>query len=302
MVNGRRRILGVFLLAALLVLLSIYSLTKSQKVGTLVITSDTHISNPIGRWPQTTAQFKSLIESLDEEPEIFFTVGDFIDNVQPKDDGVGPGNLEYWRSEIDLYRSFGEKTDTEFLHTYGPGHDYIGKATIEMAEKYTGVARRGTKKWGSVNLVWATVYPAVFTNDDDTPPAALTEDDYLWLAETLENSDNTLFLTHVPIRTEKTFQDGVWPGNQNLSIPEIDRLYDIIDQNLTSIIAIFHGHIHTPSQSFYKDIPVYLCPAFGTGCHCVLKQTGSNVMVSPIECSTPELTIPLNDTTNNADT
>ena len=257
-----------------------------EAVGSLIVTSDTHISVPAGRWPWTTEQYGSFLQSLDN-PEIVFLVGDFVDNVRNTEHGVTAGGLKHWKDEIDLYRRPQKalaRSETKFLHSLGPGHDWIGEVTIEEAEKYAGVSRRGIDRWGRITLIWFTVYPAVFSNSGSNPSALRTED-YDWLDQQLENSDSAILLWHVPIRTSITSVDGVWPGESNLTIPTEDQLYPLIEKYSDRINLIFNGHIHKPSRSAYKGIPVYLCPFFRIGCYCELGQKNGQISVEPKQCN-----------------
>ncbi|MBS1270722.1 MAG: 3',5'-cyclic adenosine monophosphate phosphodiesterase CpdA [Gammaproteobacteria bacterium] len=271
-------------LSVIAILVIGYLITPFSSSNSLIISSDLHVSSPDGRWPHTTAQYRSLIDSLDQSPDIFFAVGDFVDNARRINGELSAGDKAYWRSEFAVYQSVNHKLDNaEFLHTYGPGHDFIGDVTLEYTEQYTGIPRRGVKSWGNVDLVWFTVYPGAFNNHGGNPPA-LEQNDYKWLDETLSTAANAILLWHVPIRTPATKHHGQWPGDTNLTIPHTDEIYELIDKQKGKILAIFNGHIHKPIKSLYNDIPVYLCPAYGTGCYCELKQFSDTVTVNPRDC------------------
>ena len=44
---------------------------------------------------------------------------------------------------------------------------------------------------------------------------------------------------------------------------------------------IINGHIHKPIKSSFEEIPVYLCPFFGTGCNCSITQTDDILSIEP---------------------
>lgn len=265
------------------------------KTKTLIITSDVHLSSPRGRWPKTTDLYREFVTSLKQNPELLFHVGDFVDNVRVINRKINAGDIPYWENEIELYKSINKLLDsTTVIHTYGPGHDFIGEVSIDYAESYTGIPRRGTYRWGGITLIWFSFDQASFENDKEGPPV-LRQNDYTWLDEQLSKTSNALLLWHVPIRTPETFKHGVWPNNSNLTIPKIDKLYSILDKHKERIKAIFNGHIHKPIKSSYKNIPVYLCPFYGSGCHCQLAQTTNMISISPKKCGISSMTIKLNE-------
>ena len=125
--------------------------------------------------------------------------------------------------------------------------------------------------------------PAVFQNKGPNP-AALSKSDYNWLDKTLTNTTNIILVWHVPIRTPETQLSGQWHGDNNLSIPESDALYTILDRHKDKILGIFNGHIHQPVKSSYHGIPVYICPFIGSGCHCKLVQKKDAMVIIPESC------------------
>ena len=278
--------------ASALIGISISQRFFSADPANIVITSDIHISNPQGRWPHTTQSFADLLGSLENKPEFVFIAGDFVDNVIQTETGFRAGTLEYWKSEVTLYQSLSDQSGIEFLHTYGPGHDFIGEVKIKTAEEFTGIPRRGIRKWGDIDLIWVTVFPASFDGSANNP-AALLDEDYLWLDQQLSESENAILISHVPIRTADTFQHGLWSGNLNLSIPYHDKIYPLLDKHHSRIAAVFGGHIHTPVKSDYNGIPMYICPAFGSGCYCELQQSKNQLDILPKNCGLEKLEIAL---------
>jgi len=260
---------------------------------TLLITSDLHVSAPAGRWPQATAAYRSFMESLDEAPEILFVAGDVVDNVVLENGTPRPGGRDHWHAEMRLFDQINSVlAGTTVLHAYGPGHDFIGAVSLDYAAGARGMPSRGRMRWHKVDLVWVTVRPAVFSNRGSNP-AALSDEDYSWLEQALMTTDNAVLLWHVPIRTAQTRRDGAWADDANLTIPESDALYPILERHNSKILAVFNGHIHKPSMSGYAGIPVFLCPFFKTGCHCLVRQYEQSVTVEPRQCDLAGTDIPL---------
>lgn len=180
-------------------------------------------------------------------------------------------------------------------YTYGTGHDFASGVPLEAAESYSGGSRRGMQKWGAVDLIWFTVYPAAFNNEGFNRNA-VSDSDYSWLESVLRKTDNAILLFHVPVRTPKTKHEGRWPSDLNLSIPLTDPLYSIIKKHKESIVTIFNGHIHTQIKDVLYDIPVYICPFFDSGCHCEVNQIDNEINITPKYCGIEKSSITLNNT------
>jgi len=228
----------------------------------IIITSDLHLSLPEGRWPDKTKIFRDFLDSevTEQKPEIIFIVGDVIDNVIINNKRVMAGFYKYpkyFERETALYKSIIKQyPQIQFMQSLGPGHDFIGKNTLEEAEKYIGKAK-GSFKWQGIDFVWFTVKKSVFRDNDDN---VLSPDDYTWLDEKLDHAEKAVLLFHIPLRTKATYEAGKWNNKRNLTIPPSDKLYGIIDRHANKILAVFNGHIHEQISSSYKGIPVYLCP------------------------------------------
>lgn len=252
------------------------------KVPYIIITSDTHISVPEGRMPNTTGKFQNFLHELaNNPPDLIFIVGDIIDNAINTPKGVTGGDNIHWNREVALYQSLiNSFPSAQFLQTFGAGHDF---GDLTLAEKKLG-NRKGAFQWGKFQLIWFTVTTAAFSNNSVDYIDALPKNDYLWLREQLETSTNVILLFHVPLRTKETFEAGRWTNNTNLTIDYRDSLYKIIDQYSNKIVAIFNGHIHRPIQTRYHEIPLHICPFEGSGCHCVLTAQDKLLDVQYVDC------------------
>jgi len=286
---------GLFIICvSALVVAGWFGIYPRQKTSSLLITSDIHLSAPGGRWPHTTVDYRSFINSMNDHPDLLFIVGDFVDNVVLKNGKPSPGGRDHWKSEVSIFNDINRTlTDTIVLHTYGAGHDFIESVSLEFAETNTGVPENGHRRWQNVDLIWFTVRPAVFRNTGSNPPA-LTQAGYQWLDTVLKQSHNAILLWHVPIRTPNTERLGQWPGDTNLTIPPSDQLYRLLDRHRSRIVAIFNGHIHKPLKTNYKDIPVFLCPFYKTHCRCLIRQTSDAIHITPEQCRLPGLRVRLN--------
>ncbi len=252
----------------------------------LVVTSDTHLSNPEGRWPHTVNRFQALLNELkNAPPQFIFVVGDVVDNVRSMPDGSPrAGDKSYWMREVDVYRrAQATLPETQFLQSLGPGHDYMDPVTLDDAEKTLG-ARNGAMMWRGKKLIWLTVPTASFWVDGRNYRSSMSKEEYAWLDSELQSARRAILLFHVPLRTGLTFRYGKWPGGMNLTIDPRDPIYPIIDRHAARIEAIFNGHIHKFIKSSYRDIPLFVCPFFDHGCHCKVYDAGDGLKVLPVNC------------------
>ncbi len=252
----------------------------------LIVTSDTHLSNPDGRWPQTVRRFQDFLTELTANPpELLFIVGDVVDNVRSTPDG-GPraGDKAFWAREVQIYkRAQSTLPGTRFLQSLGPGHDYIAPVTLEEAEKAFG-ARNGSVVWRGRKLIWLTMRTAAFRLDGRNFRNGLSDAEYAWLDRELATAENAILLFHVPLRTDLTFRFGNWPGGLHLTVDPRDRIYPIIDRHAPRIQAIFNGHIHKFIKTTHRGIPLYLCPFYDNGCHCKVHDSGDGLEIKPVDC------------------
>ncbi len=80
----------------------------------------------------------------------------------------------------------------------------------------------------------------------------LEHETYAWLEKQLKQRIPTVIFTHhPPVHVGVPWLDGMTP-------PDLNRLQDLIAAS--SVIAVFHGHTHYPSENRIGEIPV-----FGTG-------------------------------------
>ena len=272
--------------SAALVLALLLSGCERTPAPYLVVTSDTHISVPEGRWPQTAGRFRQLLTELSPRPpERLFIIGDVIDNARyVADGGVRHGGVEQWQREVAVYRSLqSHLPKTIFGQTYGPGHDFIGPVKLSMMEQALG-PRSGSFEWQGVHFIWLTVSHATFWHAASSPMAAMSDGDYEWLDAKLAQTSRAVLMFHVPVRTRDTFARGKRGQGGNKTIDPRDRLYQILHRHRDRLLALFHGHIHHPTQDDYQGIGVYICPFARAGCHCRVQIAGPALRVEPTNC------------------
>ncbi len=273
-----------YLLAAMVLMLAACT---GDSQSYLVITSDIHLSNPNGRWPFTTKRFEAFLSTLKKTPpQILFVVGDMVDNARYMPDrSVKAGDKDYWTGETELYHRLQRLLpETEFRQSLGPGHDFIGPVSLDLAAEKLD-ARNGSMSWNEHRLIWFTIPVASFWPSDGGYRNSLSEDQYTWLIEELQSTRKAILLFHVPLRTSVTLEHGKWADGSNLTIDPRDRLYEIIDKHSSHISAIFNGHIHKFIQTKYQSIPLYLCPFFDHDCYCKVYTNDGELHVHPTNCS-----------------
>jgi UDP-2,3-diacylglucosamine pyrophosphatase LpxH len=229
----------------------------------VVVTSDTHISAPDGRYPNQTAKverFFAALDSLARPPDAVFITGDVIDNAVERDGHTVPGDAAHFQAEADLYSRLKQRHPRiAVMQALGPGHDFGGPIALRDAETAIG-PKQGVWRWGNVDFIWLTIPRAAFPESAEEHEDVLAEADYRWLDERLQEAGRAVLLFHVPLRTAASYELGRWPGARSLTIDPRDRLYQAIKQHSAKIAAIFNGHIHHQLQTHWKGIPIYIAP------------------------------------------
>jgi hypothetical protein len=232
----------------------------------MIITSDTHVSCPEGRWPQATALFEDFLRSLEgSPPEVFFVNGDIVDNFMHEDGKPVTGTVEHWEKDVATYQSaIAPYEGIAFRGSLGPGHDTGGDITMAHAGERL-CSPRGSFAWQGFDFVWISGKVHSFSNVPAEREESFDPDTLRWLDRHLAVKKKVVLLFHVPLRTADTAKHGAWPGNRNITIPPEDGIYDVIDRHLDSIEMIFHGHIHRVIEAEYKGIPIRSSPFYGQG-------------------------------------
>jgi len=245
----------------------------------LIITSDLHLSNPLGRWPENTRHFNNFLKYLSHlkhNISAIVTVGDIIDNF----DGHAAGDENYWLSEINLYKDMiKEFPQYRFYQSFGIGHDYGSISRLEME---LGSSKRGSFFWEHITFIWFDINRASFPDESERYVNSMTEDEYQWLSSEIKKSKMAILLFHIPIRTKETWELGKWGTSANLTIDPRDSIYQIIRQNRDKIIAIFNGHIHSAVKSNYIGIPIYICPFMYRGSYCILTSENGRLTIDQL--------------------
>lgn len=247
----------------------------------LIITSDTHLSSPDGRWAEATAHFRSFLTSLQADPpQIMFINGDIIDNVTLDKKKPVTGTLQNWKQDVCEYLS----TKAAFKHidfrgSLGPGHDFSSEISVEYAGERL-CSPRGSFCWQGFQFVWLSGNVHSFSNDPPAREECFDADDLLWLDRELASKEDVVLLFHVPLRTDDTIGPGAWAGNRSITIPTEDGVYAVIDRHLGTIKKIFNGHIHDFIESEYKGIPVHICPFYNQGHYCKVSVLADELIVT----------------------
>lgn len=249
----------------------------------LVITSDTHVSCPDGRWAHATSHFKAFLSSLQTDPpEIFFVNGDIIDNIVLEKGKPVIGAMKHWENDVRAYCSAIEPyKDIEFRGSLGPSHDFGGDGDIRKSHAGEKLCRpRGTFTWQGFDFVWLSGQVHSFSNDPELREESFDADDLLWLDKELATKRRAILMFHVPLTTEETIKHGAWPGNRSTNIPKEDTIYSVIDRHLDSIKMIFNGHMHNLIESEYKGIPLKIAPFYNEGHYCKVSVHDEELRVS----------------------
>lgn len=235
----------------------------------LIIMSDTHLSSQDGRWPETTAHFKSFLESMRaDQPERVFINGDILDNIALENGNPTCRDIHNWKKDLHAYMSAtADFQDIDFLGSLGPNHDFIGDITMAYAAERLCSAR-GSFSFGGFEFVWISCKFHSFSNDPVSREECFDIDDLVWLDNELDCKDKAILLFHVPLTTEDTINRGAWSDNRSIIIPKEDKIYDVIDRHLNSIKMIFNGHIHGLLESDYKGIPLKIATFYNQGHYC----------------------------------
>jgi len=250
--------------------------------GSLIITSDIHISGDEGRFTEKNQEFQTL---LDENCGVndYFIVGDVVDNVL--DNPIRVGSVDYRNSEFDIFNAMmGDKT---FNYSYGVGHDFgAGENNLIDAVEYTGMPSRGVMGWGQVNLIWLTPIVGSFPSLDGITRQAFSDDDIAWLNQTLSDKKNFILMFHVPLRATG-WQSAYYqtPDGREYAIPLADHIYQAIESNKESLIAIIAGHVHISFSSVVSGVPYYMFAFDEGGCHAKLTQKLSLLNIKSRDCN-----------------
>ena len=245
------------------------TMTQSNAVAPyMIVTSDTHVSCPDGRWPQATSHFKAFLSSLKTDPpEILFVNGDIVDNIVIEKGKPVVGTVQHWEKDVAAYRSAIEPyKEIDFRGSLGPSHDFGGDGDIPKALAGDKLCSpRGSFTWQGFDFVWISGKLHSFSNVPAKREESFDPDDLRWLDRELAGKKRVILLFHVPLRTVETAKHGRWAGNRNITIPPEDQIYDVIDRHLDKIELIFHGHIHHVIETEYKGIPIRMSPFYGQG-------------------------------------
>ena len=241
---------------------------KRSRFSSILYMSDTHLSLPQGRYSHITPILKKFLESWrkgkDKEEWLLYVNGDYIDRAFFEKEKIVAGDEDYRFQETKLFLDSTKPYFRKVLVNFGTGHDF---GNIEKAESQTQTKRIGSYKWGGVDIIWFTVFPATFGIHP-----ALKYEEYEKLDNLLSKTQNAILMTHVPLRTEDSYEYGNWANGTNLTIPETDKAFSILKKRNAQILAIFQGHIHKQYRSELFGIPVFCFPFIMNSSHCELKQ------------------------------
>lgn len=249
--------------------------------STLIVTSDTHVSNKDGRLYGNNQRFVEFIESQPDNYSYMF-VGDMIDNVVDSPREVG--DVIYRNDEFDLFDTImGER---EYFITYGIGHDFgNGETKLSGSVEHTGRPSRGIHQWGKYTLVWITPVVGAFPSLDGFDRPAFNEDDLDWLDLTLSYNGKFLLFFHIPLRAEGWGEAYYGtPDGREYAIPLEDRIYEVIENNKSKLSAIVSGHVHRSFFSQVSGVPYYMFPFASTGCHGKFTQSISKLSIEAVNC------------------
>lgn len=231
----------------------------------VIVTSDTHISAPAGRYSYITPRvenFFTALSALSKPPSAVFIVGDVIDNAIEVEGKVGAGDRKHFEEEVALFDRFKTARSDWMVRatSLGPGHDFVGEIALPEAERGLGPAR-GCEKINGFDFIWFTIKRAAFSEDSTGDYSdVLSLGDYEWVSDQLRHAHRAFLLFHVPLRTPEAERLGKWPGGRSLAIDSRDSLYTVIREHKEKLVAIFSGHIHQAFTSSFEGIPVYSAP------------------------------------------
>jgi len=232
----------------------------------VVVTSDTHLSTPEGRFRDQAPKVERFLNALElspTPPDAVFIVGDIVDNTVKRDGHLQPGNRMHFQAEADLYARIKQQHPRiAVMQSLGPGHDFGGPISLADAESALG-PKAGVWRWEGITFIWLTIPRSAFA-PSISYENSLSTAEYQWLDDRLAEAQRSILLFHVPLRNDATFTLGKWPGGLNLTIDSRDRIGEVIRRHKTTIAAIFCGHIHQRLATEWNSIPLYLAP-FITG-------------------------------------
>ena len=241
----------------------------------MLITSDLHISSPIGRWPDTTKKFKEFLGLFSKAPpEKIFIVGDVVDNAIDN----YPGSIENWRNEWALFQAIKESFPfIVFQQSYGSGHDWLNDEMLDELDRDQG-PRNGFFEWRGVKFIWLSFGPAAFVPGDEFHGSDLRQKDYDWLEEMLVSVPSATLLFHVPLVTPESRSRAMFSGGRLIAVDPRDRLYSILSQYSEKIDQIFSGHIHQIFRHEFEGVDYFSCPFIDNRGFCTIEISNEGIL------------------------